>query len=267
MARPILHLYLDIDWVWPTRKSEIRVSSSSWSMNRGERNFFGLAVVVSVGRWRVKESGLAYLSSRHTIDHAISGHRQSRKKEEKIYFFFKKKKEARSWPPRWWWWSYVGRPALTTIARPFPSGLLRFHARLKSPCCCCCCYYYSQYDHWWLFLLDCSRLKTELQFLRKKGALKTAGQEQQQQQQVGVTTTSGAGLGGLDPHPADHGGHNNGRCCARCRTGLGRIINRGALCKSCRQRVCKACREYTAPKGSTNGTEWVCTVCYKTAWV
>lgn len=70
------------------------MSSSSWSMNRGERNLFGLAVVVSVGRWRVKESGLAYLSSRHTIDHAISGHRQSRKKEEEIYFFFQEKKRG-----------------------------------------------------------------------------------------------------------------------------------------------------------------------------
>ena len=98
-----------------------------------------------------------------------------------------------------------------------------------------------------------SRLKTELQFLRKKGALKVA---------VGQDQVPGAGL----DHAADHGhGHNNGRCCARCRTGLGRIINRGALCKSCRQRVCKACREYNLPKSSTGGTDWVCTVCYKQA--
>lgn len=105
-----------------------------------------------------------------------------------------------------------------------------------------------------------SRLKTELQFLRKKGALKTGGQSDQPQ--VGTT---GAGL---DHHRGvEVVQSGNGRCCARCRTGLGRIINRGALCKSCRQRVCKACREYTAPRGSANGTEWVCTVCYKTAWV
>ncbi|KAK4016501.1 hypothetical protein OUZ56_031457 [Daphnia magna] len=98
-----------------------------------------------------------------------------------------------------------------------------------------------------------SRLKTELQFLRKKGALKTCTTESQ-----AVTIAAGTA--------ADH--HSvNGRCCARCRTGLGRIINRGALCKSCRQRVCKACREYNVPKasGSTGGTDWVCTVCYKTA--
>jgi hypothetical protein len=108
-----------------------------------------------------------------------------------------------------------------------------------------------------------SRLKTELQFLRKKGALKTGGGhttgDQQQQQQV-VTIAAGT--------EQTHGG-GNGRCCARCRTGLGRIINRGALCKSCRQRVCKACREYNVPKATgsstSGGTDWVCTVCYKTA--
>jgi len=93
-----------------------------------------------------------------------------------------------------------------------------------------------------------SRLKTELQFLRKKGALKSSSNsEQQQQPEEGIT--------------------NNGRCCARCRTGLGRIINRGALCKSCRQRVCKACREYNLQRTSTaiTGPDWVCTVCYKNA--
>ncbi|XP_046438742.1 uncharacterized protein LOC124190211 isoform X4 [Daphnia pulex] len=110
-----------------------------------------------------------------------------------------------------------------------------------------------------------SRLKTELQFLRKKGALKTGGGHttgDQQQQQV-VTIAAGT--------EQTHGGGGNGRCCARCRTGLGRIINRGALCKSCRQRVCKACREYNVPKATgsstSGGTDWVCTVCYKTASV
>ena len=108
-------------------------------------------------------------------------------------------------------------------------------------------------------LFNNSRLKTELQFLRKKGALKTGGHSTGEQQVVTIAA-------GTDQH---HGGGGGGRCCARCRTGLGRIINRGALCKSCRQRVCKACREYNVPKVSgsstSGGTDWVCTVCYKTA--
>lgn len=126
-------------------------------------------------------------------------------------------------------------------------------------------WWFNAFFFFFLFSLTNSRLKTELQFLRKKGALKTGGhtsESQQQQQQQQVVTIAG-----------DHGGgsSNNGRCCARCRTSLGRIINRGAICKSCRQRVCKACREYNVPKvtggSSTGGTDWVCTVCYKTAWV
>lgn len=153
-----------------------------------------------------------------------------------------------------------------------------------------------------------SRLKAELQLLRKKGALKSTTttttttssaiaaanngattQQQQQQQQQCVPSSSSSSSS------------SNSRCCARCRTSLGRIINRGALCKSCRQRVCKACREYGSPssKGgsgigggsnnlqlhhhhhhnhhhhlqqqpqqphsSNNNTDWLCTVCYKAA--
>ncbi|KAL1459810.1 hypothetical protein WDU94_011764 [Cyamophila willieti] len=47
--------------------------------------------------------------------------------------------------------------------------------------------------------------------------------------------------------------------CARCRTTLGRIINRGAPCRICEQRVCKSCREYVRH----SATEWLCTTCHK----
>lgn len=90
--------------------------------------------------------------------------------------------------------------------------------------------------------------------MRRKSAPKSRAQEQPP-----VRETS--------PEKPEKTGEGNGRCCARCRTGLGRIINRGALCKSCRQRVCKACREYNVPRhgSAATGTDWVCTVCFKTA--
>lgn len=52
------------------------------------------------------------------------------------------------------------------------------------------------------------------------------------------------------------------RVCARCQCELGRIINRGAPCRVCRLRVCKACREFT-----NRTTDWVCLVCHKQMWV
>ncbi|XP_076257661.1 bitesize isoform X3 [Rhynchophorus ferrugineus] len=73
-------------------------------------------------------------------------------------------------------------------------------------------------------------LKAELQNLRRKGALKVSDEAYQ------------------DPD----------RTCGRCRSDLGRVINRGACCTSCRLKVCKACREY-----NFRATDWVCTVCYK----
>ncbi|XP_030760495.1 uncharacterized protein LOC115885657, partial [Sitophilus oryzae] len=73
-------------------------------------------------------------------------------------------------------------------------------------------------------------LKAELQSLRRKGALKVSEDSYQ------------------DPD----------RTCGRCRADLGRVINRGASCTSCRLKVCKACREY-----NFRATDWVCTVCYK----
>ncbi|XP_059218952.1 uncharacterized protein LOC106088861 isoform X5 [Stomoxys calcitrans] len=52
--------------------------------------------------------------------------------------------------------------------------------------------------------------------------------------------------------------HESNRHCARCSTELGRITNRGAPCRVCKLRVCKACREFT-----TRTTDWVCVVCHK----
>lgn len=78
------------------------------------------------------------------------------------------------------------------------------------------------------------KLKTELQALRRKGALKTVPDSDS----------------------------SEGRSCARCRAELGRIINRGALCKACRLRVCKGCREF-----GNRTTDWVCCVCQKNMWV
>lgn len=77
------------------------------------------------------------------------------------------------------------------------------------------------------------RLKAELQDLRRKGALKATGEQN---------------TVGPDPD----------RSCGRCRTELGRVINRGAYCRACRLRVCKNCREYI-----NRSTDWVCTVCHK----
>ncbi|XP_051863769.1 uncharacterized protein LOC117575628 isoform X5 [Drosophila albomicans] len=59
----------------------------------------------------------------------------------------------------------------------------------------------------------------------------------------------------------EHKNHNNlhndsSRHCARCTTELGRITNRGAPCRVCKLRVCKACRVHHA-------LDWVCVVCHK----
>lgn len=72
-----------------------------------------------------------------------------------------------------------------------------------------------------------SRLKTELSWLRRRGAVRTDEEE-------------------------------TSRACGRCKVELGVIINRGAACRACRKRVCKQCREYT-----NNGRDWVCCVCHK----
>ncbi|XP_066902004.1 uncharacterized protein [Halyomorpha halys] len=49
-----------------------------------------------------------------------------------------------------------------------------------------------------------------------------------------------------------------GKTCFLCRRDLGRIINRGACCPSCRQRVCKSCRQY-----GSSPNEWLCNLCYR----
>lgn len=52
----------------------------------------------------------------------------------------------------------------------------------------------------------------------------------------------------------------SGHCCARCRAELGRIINRGANCRACRERICMSCREYST---ATHVPEWLCIRCHK----
>lgn len=52
----------------------------------------------------------------------------------------------------------------------------------------------------------------------------------------------------------------SGHCCTRCRAELGRIINRGANCRACRERICMSCREYST---ATNAPEWLCIRCHK----
>ncbi|XP_055677916.1 uncharacterized protein LOC129786747 isoform X3 [Lutzomyia longipalpis] len=77
-------------------------------------------------------------------------------------------------------------------------------------------------------------LRAELQSLRRRGAIKIEA-------------------GSLDRPTIEIQ-----RSCSRCCSELGRIINRGAPCRSCRLRVCKACREFTR-----RTTDWVCVVCHK----
>jgi len=74
-----------------------------------------------------------------------------------------------------------------------------------------------------------SRLRAELAMLRRKGVMK-----------VGTDWTA-------DPS----------RSCGRCRAELGRIINRGAVCRGCSIRVCKNCRDFS------QGQDWLCPVCRK----
>ena len=53
------------------------------------------------------------------------------------------------------------------------------------------------------------------------------------------------------------------RTCGRCRSELGRIMNRGAFCRACKIRVCKSCREYGRLKSGGGNHDWLCTVCHK----
>lgn len=80
-------------------------------------------------------------------------------------------------------------------------------------------------------------LRTELQNIRRKGALRTCGS-------------------------LDRPNIESNQSCSRCRIELGKVINRGATCRCCRLRVCKSCREFF-----NYSTDWVCIVCHKQMWV
>lgn len=88
-------------------------------------------------------------------------------------------------------------------------------------------------------------LRAELFSLRKK---------------ANVRAMVGVGHGGSLDRPTyiESSSSAAARSCSRCGSELGRIINRGAPCRSCRLRVCKGCREF-----STRTTDWVCVVCHK----
>lgn len=48
------------------------------------------------------------------------------------------------------------------------------------------------------------------------------------------------------------------KACARCRSALGLLLNRGAVCQGCSHCVCSGCRVFLS---STR--LWRCTVCYE----
>lgn len=116
----------------------------------------------------------------------------------------------------------------------------------------------------------CRLLRAELQNLRRKGAIKqfqgptgvrsyTTGTCSSYVRANSGSFGGGVGfVGGVSGGSLDRPLIDTNRTCARCRTELGRIINRGAPCRSCRDRVCKACREF-----STRTTDWVCVMCHK----
>ncbi|CAG9857441.1 unnamed protein product [Phyllotreta striolata] len=92
------------------------------------------------------------------------------------------------------------------------------------------------------------RLKAELQSLRRKGALKPCSPPPPPPPEQPETTAVSSIAAPASPD----------RCCKRCKTELGLVINRGAYCRACRSKVCKSCREY-----SYKTTDWVCVVCRK----
>ena len=71
--------------------------------------------------------------------------------------------------------------------------------------------------------------------------------------QQSLSFTNSLGLWNTDPN----------RSCGRCRSELGRIMNRGAFCRACNIRVCKSCREYGSGRNSGGASDWLCTICYK----
>ena len=117
--------------------------------------------------------------------------------------------------------------------------------------------------------------------LKKKGLLRPNGQvipshhghhpyynpaqnqnSQQPSQQMQNYHNSGHGVVLSQVWPTAY--QDPARTCGRCRSELGRIMNRGAFCRSCKVRVCKSCREYGRLKGGgASNHDWLCTVCHK----
>ena len=115
-----------------------------------------------------------------------------------------------------------------------------------------------------IFILFYSRLKSELAMLRRKGLLAANGQPHPGHPSHNNNTTNNLsnnslsftnslGLWNTDPN----------RSCGRCRSELGRIMNRGAFCRACNIRVCKSCREYGTGRNGAGASDWLCTICYK----
>ncbi|XP_051167427.1 uncharacterized protein LOC127285450 isoform X2 [Leptopilina boulardi] len=83
------------------------------------------------------------------------------------------------------------------------------------------------------------KLKTDFQYLRRRGAFKASGENFYQ-----------------------------GRKCARCGVSFGRFYNTGAVCPRCKHRVCRQCREIQNVNENNKGTigiDWLCAVCHKLA--
>ena len=130
-----------------------------------------------------------------------------------------------------------------------------------------------------------SKLKTELAMLKKKGLLRSNGQflpshqghppyynpvqnisnQKTQQLHMQQNQHNAGNVGGVvlsQVWPTAY--QDPARSCGRCRSELGRIMNRGAFCRSCKVRVCKSCREYGRLKGGgSSNHDWLCTVCHK----
>ena len=128
------------------------------------------------------------------------------------------------------------------------------------------------------FLCFSSKLRSEVAMLKRRGML-TGGARNGQGGGESSSPNRGASslvhqnhmVGGLRSNgiiftpvwthgPVAAVGHQADRTCGRCRSELGRIMNRGAICPSCRVRVCKSCREY-GPRLKNH--EWLCTLCHK----
>ena len=115
------------------------------------------------------------------------------------------------------------------------------------------------------FYFICSRLKSELAMLRKRGLL-TNGHHghhhSSHHHHPNPHQTNNANLNmGFTNGLSSFWASDPNRSCGRCRSELGRIMNRGAFCRACNVRVCKSCREYGI--GRNGASDWLCTICYK----